>query len=140
MPHFLEAGTPNTVGIAGLEAALDFLAGAEGRQAMEHEHRMLEKLLGRLGEMPGLTVYGIPEAAGRVAVVSVGVAGWDPMDAASALDDSFGIAVRAGLHCAPYAHRGLGTFPHGTLRVSPGPFTTSADVEALCTALGELGG
>ena len=111
-----------------------------GRQAVEHERRILEELLDRLRAVRGLTVYGLPRAAGRVGVVSVGLDGWDPMDAASVLDDSFGIAVRAGLHCAPYAHRGLGTFPQGTLRISPGPFTTAADVDALATALAELAG
>jgi len=55
------------------------------------------------------------------------------------LDQSFDIAVRPGLHCAPYIHRSLGTFPDGTVRVSPGPFNTEDDVDCLVRALAEIG-
>jgi selenocysteine lyase/cysteine desulfurase len=61
-----------------------------------------------------------------------------PVDAAAALDEAFGIAVRPGLHCAPYAHRALGTFPDGTVRISPGWSTTSREMEILAAALREL--
>ncbi|MGP0067893.1 MAG: aminotransferase class V-fold PLP-dependent enzyme, partial [Isosphaeraceae bacterium] len=61
-----------------------------------------------------------------------------PQDVAAILDTSFDIAVRPGLHCAPYIHRALGTFPDGALRLSPGPFTTPDDIEAFVNALSEI--
>ena len=64
--------------------------------------------------------------------------GLSPQDLGSILDVSFDIAVRPGLHCAPYIHRALGTFPEGTLRVSPGPFTTADEVSGLLRALTEI--
>jgi len=72
--------------------------------------------------------------------VSVSLEGWDPLDLAAALDTSFGIAVRSGLHCAPLAHRTVGTFPGGTVRLSPGPFSTADDVDHAVAALWKLAG
>ena len=72
--------------------------------------------------------------------VSLNVADYEPSDAGSILDDSFGIAVRPGLHCAPYCHRRLGTFPAGAVRISPGPFNTDEDLQALLDALDQIAG
>jgi selenocysteine lyase/cysteine desulfurase len=71
--------------------------------------------------------------------VSFTLAGMDPHEVASILESAFGIAVRAGLHCAPEAHAALGTAPAGTVRARVGPFTTTADIDALVAALGALG-
>jgi len=138
LPHFLEAGTPNTLGLAGLEAALDYLRSPQGQAAQEREKEVVAQLLGALEELQGVTVLGMKGTEGRVGVVSIQLDGWDPMEAASVLDEGFGIAVRAGLHCSPGAHRQLGTFPQGTLRLSPGPFTRPEEIDAACAALGEL--
>jgi cysteine desulfurase/selenocysteine lyase len=75
-----------------------------------------------------------------VATVSLSLEGWEPVDVAAALDSSFGIAVRSGLHCAPQAHRTLGTYPRGTVRLSPGCFTTDDDVDQGLAALRKLSG
>jgi cysteine desulfurase / selenocysteine lyase len=83
-------------------------------------------------------VHGPADLAQRVAVVSISVAGWDPMDMGAALDSSFGMAVRAGLHCAPLAHRTIGTFPSGTIRLSPGYATTAGEIAAAVAAVREL--
>jgi selenocysteine lyase/cysteine desulfurase len=64
--------------------------------------------------------------------------GLSPQDLGSILDTSFEIAVRPGLHCAPYIHRALGTYPDGTLRLSPGPFTTSDEIDIFLNALTEI--
>ncbi|MBN1239541.1 MAG: aminotransferase class V-fold PLP-dependent enzyme, partial [Gammaproteobacteria bacterium] len=76
----------------------------------------------------------------RTGPLSVNVAGFDPSDVAAILDDSFDIAVRPGLHCAPWCHRSLGTFPGGTLRISPGPFNTEDDIAFLLEALDQIAG
>ena len=85
-------------------------------------------------------MYGTKDAAKRVGAVSLNINEHDAPDVASILDDSFEIAVRPGLHCAPYTHRRLGTFPDGTVRISPGPFNTDDDLTALLDALNQIAG
>jgi selenocysteine lyase/cysteine desulfurase len=90
--------------------------------------------------VPGLTLYGPRDAERQVGVVSVNLDGWEPTDLGVALDQDFDIAVRTGLHCAPLAHRTIGTFPTGTVRLSPGYFTTLDDVDWVISALVLLAG
>ncbi len=68
------------------------------------------------------------------------IQGYDAPDVGSILDDSFDIAVRSGLHCAPYTHRRLGAFPDGTVRISPGPFNTDGELNTLLEALDQIAG
>jgi selenocysteine lyase/cysteine desulfurase len=138
LPEALEAGTLNTVGIAGLGAALRYLEGRGPKSIRAHEATLTVRLLSGLEDIAGLRVHGPAAREERAAVVSLSVEGWEPVDLAAALDGSFGIAVRAGLHCAPLAHRTLGTFPHGTVRLSPGCFTTSEEVEVAGTTHSSL--
>lgn len=137
-PYFLEGGTPNTVGIAGLGAALDFVLARGSDTLLAHERNALETILDALTDDERVTIYGPRRVERRVGALSINIAGLDPNDAAAILDDAFGIATRPGLHCAPYCHRAIGTFPAGTLRISPGPFTTGDDVSALLDALREI--
>jgi len=138
LPAGLEAGTLNTVGIAGLGASLRYLRG-RGREAIHaHETSLTARLIHGLADVAGVTIHGTRDAALQVATVSVSLDGWEPVDVAAALDSSFGIAVRAGLHCAPVAHRTLGTFPRGTVRLSPGLFSTNEDVDRAVTAIRKL--
>ncbi|MHB9863578.1 aminotransferase class V-fold PLP-dependent enzyme [Streptomyces sp. YIM S03343] len=138
MPDRLEAGTVNTVGIAGLGAGLRFLRDRGLAEVRAHEEALTARLLGGLKEIPGLHVHGTGDASRQIAVVSVTVDGWEPLDLAAALDSSFGIAVRPGLHCAPLAHQTLGTYPHGTVRLAPGPMTTMSEIDESLAALKEL--
>ena len=138
LPEGLEAGTPNTVGLAGLAAALVHLAGRGVAAVRAHEQALAARLLAGLRELPGVTLHGPADAARQVAAVSLTLAGWEPVDLAAVLDGSFSIAARAGLHCAPAAHRTLGTFPAGTVRLSLGDSTTAEEVDAALAALREL--
>ena len=138
LPEGLEAGTPNTAGLAGLGAALAFLAERGVPAVRAHEVKLTSRLLAGLRGIPGLHLHGVADAERQVATVSLTLPGWEPVDLAAALDGSFGIAVRAGLHCAPAAHRTLGTFPAGTVRLSAGCFTTPDDVDEAVAALGHL--
>ena len=138
MPEALEAGTLNAAGLAGLAAALRWLEERGVERVRAHEEALTGRLLGRLGEVRGVEVVGPAEARARVGVVSIRVDGWEPVDLAAALDASFGIAVRAGLHCAPLAHRSLGTLPAGTLRLSPGAFSTEDEIDGAAAAIAEL--
>jgi len=140
MPQVLEAGTPNTVGIAGLGAAVAYLEARGVADVRAHELARTGRLLAGLGEIPGVRVHGPLDPTRRVSAVSITLAGWEPNDVAAVLDGSFGIAVRAGLHCAPLAHRTIGTFPRGTVRLSPGPFTTEAEIDGALAALRSIAG
>lgn len=137
-PYYLEGGTPNTVGVAGLGAAVDHVIDRGMEAILEHEREIVRTLLDRLGADERFVVFGPRSAERRVGTLSINVAGWDPGDVASILDDAFGIAVRPGLHCAPYCHRRLGTFPAGTLRISPGPFNTAEEAAVLLDALEQI--
>jgi len=138
MPDALESGTVNTVGIAGLGAALRVLQATGIEAVRARESALTARLLAGLREIGGVTVYGPVEPSQRVAVVSVTLRGWEPVDVQAALDSAFGIAVRAGLHCAPLAHRTLGTFPLGTVRLAPGYSTTDDQIDQTLAALREL--
>lgn len=139
LPEKYESGNHNAPGLVGLAAALDFLAERGVKAIRAHELDLTRQLLEGLATIPGITQYGPSEAAERVAVVSVTVPGFEPQDLAGILDDSFGIQTRAGLHCAPRIHQSLGTAASGgTLRISPGPFTTVEDIEVLLSALRDL--
>jgi selenocysteine lyase/cysteine desulfurase len=98
----------------------------------------LERVWRRLDEMPGFQVFGHREPARRVGTLSFRCDSLPAAELGGILDQAFDVAVRPGLHCAPYVHRALGTFPEGLVRVSPGPFSTAADIDHLLGALGEI--
>lgn len=104
-----------------------------------HEAALTGRLLEGLGAVPGVRVYGPAGTAARVGVVSLTLDRVEPQVLATLLDENFGIQARAGLHCAPGAHRCLGTLETGgTLRLSVGPFNTPDDIEATLVALHQI--
>lgn len=135
LPERLESGTLNLPGLAGLRAGLLYLQ-SRGLQAVRrHKAALLEQVLSGLKRLDGVRIYGPGEAACHAGVVSINLAGRDPVEIGYRLDADFGICVRTGLHCAPEAHRTIGSFPDGTVRISPGLFNTSADIDTLLQAL-----
>lgn len=138
MPEALEAGTLNTPGLAGLAAGVGYLQQRGVAQVRRTEEEILEYLLPELSAVPGLVLYGPRNPRRRAAVVSFNLEGRDGAHVGFALDELYDIAVRVGLHCAPDAHKTLGSFPAGSVRASFGPFNTLADAEALVRALREL--
>jgi cysteine desulfurase/selenocysteine lyase len=138
-PHFLEGGTPNVLGVAGLAAGIRYVQAQGVEQIHARENELIERLRLRLEEIDGVTVYGGRDVSRRVSTLSFGTEALPAAELAGVLDQAFDVAVRPGLHCSPYIHRALGTFPAGgTVRVSTGPFNTIEDVDALATALGEI--
>ncbi len=139
LPDKYESGNLNVPAILGLGAAVEYLAtrGLESWHARSTQH--LERLRAGLAQLPGVRLFG-PEAPHEsVALVSLTIEGYDPQEVAAVLDASFRIQVRPGLHCAPLVHRALGTFERGgTVRLSPGHFTTVEEIDAAVTAIGEL--
>ncbi|MCU0304988.1 MAG: aminotransferase class V-fold PLP-dependent enzyme [Thermoanaerobaculales bacterium] len=135
LPDRLEAGTPNGPGIAGLGAACRWLADRDVSAVAAHERRLIGRLADGLAGIAGVSLHGWRDGASRVGVLSFTVAGSDLGELAARLDRGHGICLRAGLHCAPAAHRRIGTFPGGTLRAGVGPFNTEADIDALFAAV-----
>jgi cysteine desulfurase / selenocysteine lyase len=132
LPNRFEPGTPNTVGIAGMIAGMEHSPGSMIAQEREYIGRILEWGDG----VDGIRVLGTRDLARRVGVVSLFFEdGRDPKDVACALDTRFGIACRAGDHCATNAHTAMGTNPMGTLRFSVGPYTTGEEVSELLRAM-----
>lgn len=138
LPDRYEAGTLNSPGIAGLGAAAEFLLAEGIHRVAEHEQALTREALDRLSEVPGLLVYGPKDPDRQVGVISFNLSGVSPAELAYALDEMYGIMVRAGLHCAPQAHRSLGTIDQGTVRASFGYFSTASDVERLARALQDI--
>jgi selenocysteine lyase/cysteine desulfurase len=137
-PYYLEGGTPNTVGIAGLAAAIAYLATRPMAETLAHEQALVRRILDRFGADPRFTIYGSKDPAHHVGTLSLNIRGYEAPDVGSILDGSFDIAVRPGLHCAPYIHRRLGTFPSGAVRLSPGAFNTDAELTVLLDALDQI--
>jgi cysteine desulfurase family protein len=139
-PHHLEAGTLNTPGIAAMVEGIRYVRERGMDSIRDHELALLRRIVDRLGDHPRVRFYGPPPAAARSGALSFNVEGHEPDEIAGILDSSFGICVRAGLHCAPGAHREMGTFPSGTVRVSPGPFNTIEDIDRLVEAVRRVAG
>jgi cysteine desulfurase family protein len=138
LPYFLEGGTPNVLGVAGLAAGVRHVLEQGLERIRAHEVELTERLLRRLDEMGGYQVYGHRDPSRRVGTLSFQSDALPAAEVGGILDQAFDVAVRPGLHCAPYVHRALGTFPEGTVRVSPGPFNTADDIDHLANALGEI--
>lgn len=139
MPYFLEGGTPNVLGIAGLLAGIRWVVENDPETLRRHEVGLLQRVVDWAESAEGWSIAGAWDPDRHVGALSLIVPeGLSPQDLGSILDTSFAIAVRPGLHCAPYLHRRLGTFPDGTLRLSPGPFTTDDQITTFLGALSEI--
>jgi cysteine desulfurase family protein len=138
LPERLESGTANLPGLAGLKAGVEFLQEQGLSRIRRHEQTLLQQLIAGLQQLPGLRLFGPLDPDRQGSVLSFTLDGRDPAAIAFYLDQDHLINARAGLHCAPDAHRTIGTFPHGTVRVSPGFFTTAEDIDLLIRALADL--
>ena len=138
MPDRLESGTPNTPGLAGLAAGIEYIMNVGLSALAAREAALTEQILAGLEEVPGARIIGPGQGMPRAPVVSFVLDGLDCGAVAHLLDRDFGIACRAGLHCAPWAHISCGTLATGTVRVSPGCFNTAKDIETLIDALQQI--
>ncbi|KAB2953917.1 aminotransferase class V-fold PLP-dependent enzyme [Heliorestis acidaminivorans] len=138
LPDRFESGTQNGPGIAGLAAGIAFIQ-QEGREKIEnHEKNLTTKLLDGLSKIKKVTLYGPPAQLPRAAVISFNVEGIEASEFGFLLDKAYQIAVRTGLHCAPLAHRRIGTLESGTVRISPGYFTTEKEIDQVLAVMEEL--
>lgn len=136
LPERLEAGTQNVCGIAGLRAGIQYVLDSTEAEIMAHEQKLRRRLLARMQRMEGITVFVGPDGL-QSGVLSFCVPGLDCVDAAELLG-SQGIAVRAGLHCAPLAHESANTLQDGTVRISFSAFNTQKEVDLAADALSGL--
>ena len=139
-PDKFESGTPNGVGIAGLGAGIRTVLDHGLAVIREHELELTRLLVKGLGNIPGVTVYGPADAGQRTAVVSITVAGRRVSEIGLRLDEEHGVLSRVGLHCAPAAHRTIGTFPEGTVRLAAGLSTARPDVQRAIAAVAAIAG
>lgn len=138
LPYYYEAGTQNTVGISGLCAGVQFIMERSVSSIYFEEQKMVTALIDGLTSIPGVTVYG-PLSSPRAAAVSFNIEDMDCADVAMILESYYDISVRSGLQCAPDTHRMLGTFDlGGTVRVSPGLFTTADEIDEFLWAVREI--
>jgi cysteine desulfurase family protein len=135
MPEKFESGTLNTPGIAGLKAGVEFIMETGLETIRQKELRLVSMLLDGLKQLPWVRVHSPGNGEACVGVISFTVQGMDPAAISFHLDADFDISVRTGLHCAPMAHKTIGTFPDGTVRVSPGFFNTDNDIAFFLDAL-----
>jgi cysteine desulfurase family protein len=138
LPYRYEAGTVNTAGIAALGEGVEYLHTRGVDNVWAHEAALTAALAAGLEAIDGVTVFPVPAQTGRAAVISFTIEGWTPADAGAVLDQSFDIACRVGLHCAPLTIETIGAMPRGTIRFSPGPFSTATEIDQAIEAVSEL--
>lgn len=139
LPDRFESGTMNLPGIYGWEAAMGFVCARGVDTLRAHETALTKRFLDGIRDIPRVKLYGPRDLEKRVGVLSMDFPDRDNAAIAYELERRFGILTRCGLHCAPAAHRSLGTFPRGTVRFSLGYANTAADVDAAIAAIRALG-
>ncbi len=138
LPDMCESGTLNAVGLAGLAAGVRWVLERGVEAIRAHEVELAQRLVDGLRDIPGVTVYGGLDATRQTATVSFTIAGMEPSEVGLRLDEEHEIMCRVGLHCAPAAHKTIGTFPVGTVRFGLGVFNTLEEVDTALAAVEKL--
>jgi cysteine desulfurase/selenocysteine lyase len=140
LPDKYESGTPNALGLAGLGVGVRWVLDRGLSGIRRHEVAMTRELIEGLREIDGVTVYGGYDAERQTGTVSFTIDGMAPSRVGLRLDEAYGIMCRVGLHCAPAAHKTMGTFPGGTVRFGLGAFNTFEEVREGVEAVRQLAG
>ena len=140
LPDRYESGTPNIPGLVALGEAVSYISRRGVEDIRAHESHLLQVLIEGLSGIKGAVLFGPCDPSRQIGVLSFHLEGMDPAEVGSFLEGSRDIVVRVGLHCSPHSHRTIGTYPEGTVRVSPGIFNTEDDVLALIEAVRDLQG
>ena len=137
-PDRLEAGTPNTVGIIGLKAGLEYVM-KKGLQNIRHlQLGLIQHLIRELKNLDNVNVCGPEGIENRLPLVSINIKNMPPSELSQLLDQQYGIMTRSGLHCSPLAHKTIGSFPQGTVRFSIGAFNTEEDINYTINKVKEI--
>jgi cysteine desulfurase / selenocysteine lyase len=138
-PFRLEYGTPNTLGIAGLNAGIKWLTNQGLENIEAHEMKLTQMLRDGLCAIPGVILYCQEDLRDHIGVMAFNIAGMDAADVGTMLDVDYDIMCRTGLHCAPLVHEGLGTAKiRGAVRFGIGPFNTEEHIRTAVRAVGEI--
>lgn len=140
LPNKFESGTMNSVGIAGLAASLKFIQEEGLERIRAHEEMLVTMLIEGLSGISSIRLSCCRDQSQRAPVVSFNIEGYEPGEVGMILDQAFDIKVRTGLHCAPESHKTLGTFPKGTIRLSPGYFNTTVEIEQTIQVIRKIAG
>jgi len=140
LPDKFESGTPNLVGIAGLLAGLRWIQERGIISIRSHLQGLRQMLVDGLREISGLEVHGCLDSERSVSIVSFTCSGKRVSEIGMRLDEEYGILARVGLHCAPAAHRTIGSFPEGTVRLAPGILTSRDDLVRTLEAIRKIVG
>jgi selenocysteine lyase/cysteine desulfurase len=138
LPDKFESGTPNLSAVAGLHAGLRWVARQGVGTIRQHERELTQALLSGLSEIPGVNIYGPQNPEKSVAIVSFTAHDKLVSELGLRLDEEHGILSRVGLHCAPSAHKTIGSFPEGTVRLAPGIFTTPKHINDTILAIRKI--
>lgn len=137
-PDKYESGTHNTPGIVGLNEGVKFILETGIDNIRAHEEELCQYMLDRLEEVPNIVIYGPKDSKKRAAVISINIPNIDSGEITFLLDSEYNIATRSGIHCAPLAHKTLGTIEQGAVRFSLGYFNTKKDIDEAVKALKEI--
>lgn len=138
LPDKCESGTPAMPALAGLEAGVRWVLQQGVERIRQHEMQLTQQLIEGLREVAGVRLYGPGDARFQTATVSFNIEGIEPSEVGLRLDEEYNICCRVGLHCAPAAHKTIGTFPRGTVRLGLGVFNTAMDVATALQAIRAL--
>lgn len=138
MPDMFEAGTQNIPGIFGLNETLKYIEENGAEEETEKEKALTDMFIAGLSGTTGIRIAAGPDPAKRCPVVSLDFTDADNASVAAELDNGYGILTRVGMHCAPLAHKTLGTFPQGTVRFSFGPENTEEEIQQAIKAVKEI--
>jgi len=128
MPDKYESGTKNSMGISGLAEGIKFIRKEGIERIRNHEKNLTKFALQEMNKLPDIKIYGPKDSEKQSSVIAFNIKGEDPGEVALFLDENK-IMTRPGLHCAPSAHKTIGTFPMGTNRISFGYFNTIEEIE-----------
>lgn len=138
LPDIYESGTPNTIGLAGLGAGICFVLDQGIDKIRAHETNLTQNLINGLKAIPEAIVYGGHDPEKQISTVSFNIKGVSPSEISTRLDEEYDIMCRVGLHCSPSAHKTIGTFPAGTVRLSLGYFNTSEKIRLTIKSISDL--
>lgn len=138
LPDKFESGTLNTPGIVGLLSGINFIKNEGINTIKEHEEYLTQRFIDGMLNIESMKVYGSLSATSRTSTVSINSTIMDNSDLGYLLDSEYNIITRTGLHCAPLAHKTIGTYPSGTLRVSFGYFNDEKDVDYILKSIDEI--
>jgi len=138
VPLLYEAGTPNVPGIVSMRAGVDFILKTGMDKINDKKQAHINRIINAFKKEPSIEIYGGTSSEEDVSILCFNISGVPSEKAGDIFENSFGIVLRSGLHCAPLAHKALGTYPDGALRVSPSFFTADEEIEKFIYAALEI--